>query len=62
VVKNVSSVKKEGIAHDNFSYIVFDFKTVPDTRQTGGLGTGQKLKFLSSTEPLENILSSAQVA
>jgi hypothetical protein len=33
VVKNVSSVKKEGIAHDNFSYIVFDFKIIFRVKQ-----------------------------
>jgi hypothetical protein len=49
------SAKKQGTGHDNFNCIVFDFKTVPGTGQTGCQGIGQKPKFLSLTEPRDNI-------
>jgi hypothetical protein len=37
---------------------VFDFKIVSGTGQIRGQETGQKLKFLSHTEPQNNFLSS----
>jgi hypothetical protein len=46
--------KKYGTEQDNFSCIVFDFKTVLGNGQTGCSETGQKLKFLSSADPWDN--------
>jgi hypothetical protein len=53
--------KKIENGQDNFSCIVFDFKTVSGTGQTVCQGTEQKPKFLSSAELRDNFLSSAQV-
>jgi hypothetical protein len=41
--------------------VVLYFKTISGTGQTEGKKIGQKFKFLSLTEPRDNILAFAQV-
>jgi hypothetical protein len=47
--------------HNNFCWTVFHSKSMSETGQIESQGTGQKLKFLSTTRPQDNFVSQVQV-